>query len=236
MRRAVLFDLGGTLVQYFDNAEASAVYEEAISGVEQLLRERNLLTVDPIEVHARAGGAHRAPGDHRVRPLEERLARFFDLGDLSESPRLCTELNRAFVRPVFARARRYDDTLPALRELRSRGFALAIVSNTPWGSPGRLWRKQVRKQGLYDLVDAVVFCTDTGWRKPAPQIFDFALAKTRTDPQHSLFVGDNYEWDVAGPRAVGMKAVLIDRSETGTNSLKSGEVAVRNLHELLDML
>ena len=30
MRRAVLFDLGGTLVHYFTNAEAGAVYEEVL--------------------------------------------------------------------------------------------------------------------------------------------------------------------------------------------------------------
>ena len=233
MRRAVLFDLGGTLAHYFTSAEAGAAYEEALSEAEVLLRSRNLLTVEPGEVRARAGSAHRAPGDHRVRPLENRLARFFQLDDLSESPELERELCQAFMRPVFARGRRYEDTLPALAELKSRGFKLAIVSNTPWGSPGRLWRKELRTQRLYDQVDAVVFCTDVGWRKPARQIFDFALSKTRTKPQHSLFVGDNPEWDVYGPRAVGMQAILIDRSENGPDS---DETPVRNLHELLDLL
>jgi putative hydrolase of the HAD superfamily len=233
MTRAVLFDLGGTLVHYFTSAEAGAVYEEAISEAENLLRSRGLLRVDPADVRARAGSAHRPAGDHRVRPLDRRLAHFFQLDQLSRSPRLQRELCQAFLRPVFARARRYEDALPVLRELRSRGFRLAIVSNTPWGSPGRLWRKEVRRQRLYDRVDAVVFCTDVGWRKPAGQIFEFALAKTRTRPDLSLFVGDNLDWDVRGPRAAGMEAVLIDRNGSAAHE---GEAAIRNLHELIDLL
>jgi putative hydrolase of the HAD superfamily len=233
MKRAVLFDLGGTLVHYFSSAEASVVYDEALHEVEELLRSRGLLAMEPGEVRARAGSAQGSTGDHRVHPLEERLAHIFQLDGLSESPELERELCQAFMRPVYARGRRYEDTLPALAELRSRGLRLAIVSNTPWGSPGQLWRKELRRQGLYDQVDAVVFCTDVGWRKPARQIFEFALAKTKTEAQHSLFVGDNPEWDVAGPRAVGMQAVLIDRSENGASP---EETPVRNLYELLDLL
>jgi FMN phosphatase YigB (HAD superfamily) len=233
VRRAVLLDLGGTLVHYFTSAEAAVVYEEALSEAEALLRSRQLLTVEPSEVRARAGSAHRSPGDHRVRPLERRLADFFQLDRLSERPGLERELCQAFLRPVFRRGRRYQDTLPALRELRSRGFTLAIVSNTPWGSPGGLWRKELRRKKLYNLVDAVVFCTDVGWRKPASRIFEFALSKTQTSPQHSLFVGDNLEWDVRGPRAVGMQAMLIDRGEGDSSS---GETPLRNLHELLDLV
>jgi FMN phosphatase YigB (HAD superfamily) len=55
------------------------------------------------------------------------------------------------------------------------------------------------------------FCGDAGWRKPAKPIFELALQKLQTQAGDCLFVGDDPRWDVAGPRAMGMDAVLVDR-------------------------
>jgi putative hydrolase of the HAD superfamily len=62
-------------------------------------------------------------------------------------------------------------------------------------------------------MDAVIFCSDAGWRKPAPQIFAYTLDKVAAQPQDCIFVGDNPRWDVAGPKAVGIEAVLVDRHD-----------------------
>ena len=52
-------------------------------------------------------------------------------------------------------------------------------------------------------------------------------------PQQCLFVGDDPKWDLAGPRAMGIEAVLIDRR--GTMS-PTEEIAIRNLNELWSRL
>ena len=95
--------------------------------------------------------------------------------------------------------------------MRAQGIKTAIVSNTPWGSPAALWREELARLGLADAVDVLVFCPDCGWRKPARQIFDYALGKLKAMPEQCVFVGDDPRWDIAGPEAVGMAAVLIDR-------------------------
>jgi putative hydrolase of the HAD superfamily len=110
---------------------------------------------------------------------------------------------------------------------------MAIVTNTPWGAPANLWREEVARLGLADYMDRVVCCTDAGWRKPARQVFEFTLEKLQVSAQECVFVGDRPDWDVAGARAMGMDAILIDRSGTIEDS---GEKPIRNLGELEERL
>jgi putative hydrolase of the HAD superfamily len=142
---------------------------------------------------------------------------------------LAGDMCRHFTRPIFGRGQCYPDALPVLEALRSAGLKMAIVSNTPWGSPGALWREELSRLDLTTRVDVTVFCTDVGWRKPARPIFECALEHLQVDPQSCLFVGDHPHWDLAGPQALGMKAILIDRHGTLPNAEFE---AIQNLDEL----
>jgi putative hydrolase of the HAD superfamily len=166
--------------------------------------------------------------DYRVRHLEERLSRIFQVD--SSDDELLLIMCRYFMKPIFARGRRYEDTIPVLRELKSRGFRMGIISNLPWGSPSVLWREELKRQSLDEFADAV-FCSDVGWRKPAEQIFRFALEKWNVNPEDCVFIGDEPRWDIAGPRAVGIKAILIDRK--GMIEDREDELYLKNLDELL---
>lgn len=229
MKNTVLFDLGGTLVHYFESAEFPDVLEQAITEVQNYLRQKGLLSISSKTVWRRVRDEDYEARDYRVRPLEERLVRIFQLDDSVQASGLIMTMCRCFMKPIFARGYRYEDVLPTLEELRSRGFKTAIVSNTTWGSPANLWREEVERFGLDEHVDAVVFCRDVGWRKPARQIFEFTLEKLQVLPQHCIFVGDDPRWDLVGPRAVGIEAVLIDRSEAMQDT---GEEPIKNLYEL----
>jgi putative hydrolase of the HAD superfamily len=233
MEPTVLFDLGGTLAQYFERAEFPHVLAQAITGVQHVLCQEGLLRVSSEDVWRMVREEdHEAP-DHRVRRLEGRLVRIFGLDDALLAGDLMMAMCRAFMRPIYARGRRYEDTYPVLHRLRSEGFRMAIVSNTPWGSPSLLWREEIDRLGLREWMDAVIFCVDVGWRKPARQIFDAALEALRARPEECLFVGDDPRWDLVGPKAVGIEAILIDR--WGVRQ-KAGEETVRSLGELAHRL
>jgi putative hydrolase of the HAD superfamily len=230
MRRAVLFDLGNTLVHYFFKAEFPALLEQGIAGVRDYLGQVDLLRVSPECMWRNVKTENHEAQDHRVRSLEGRLQRIFQL----EPARAVTDaMCRAFLQPLLAGATPYEDSWSTLDALRARGWRVAIVSNLPWGSPAAPWREEVARQGLSQRVDAVVFCADAGWRKPARQIFAFTLAKLRVCPQDCVFVGDDPRWDLAGPRSVGMEAVLLDRHGLASDS---GETALLDLGQFLDWL
>jgi len=100
----------------------------------------------------------------------------------------------------------YPDAAPALQELRERGLRLVVASN--WDCS---LHQVIERTGLRDLVDGVVASADVGADKPAPAVFEAALAIAGCSPAEALHVGDSPSKDVAGARAAGLRAVLIDR-------------------------
>ena len=212
---AVIFDYGNTLVSYYSREEWPDILDAALAEVAACLRERGRLHATPDEIATRAQIERRNRGDYGVRPLEGRLARVFELTDHDFLEGGALELCRAFLKPIFATAACHDDSLPALAALRERGVITGILSNLPWGSPSEPWHEEFARHGLSDAVDAAATCRDCGYRKPAPQAFKFILEKLGVSAERSLFVGDDPRWDIAGPEAIGMDCLLIDR--TGAN-------------------
>ncbi|TMK60684.1 MAG: HAD-IIIA family hydrolase [Actinobacteria bacterium] len=100
----------------------------------------------------------------------------------------------------------YEDVLPVLDDLRAHGLKLGLVSN-----------------GIRDLtefvshhrldVDAVVDSRTHGYVKPHPTIFQAALERLGVLAQEAVMVGDSVEEDVDGARALGMRAILVDRED-----------------------
>jgi len=99
----------------------------------------------------------------------------------------------------------YDDVVPVLRHLRDAGLKLGLVSNT-----SRDLGAFVRHFALD--VDAWIASGSYGKVKPSPLIFRAALDLVACMPSDALMVGDSIEDDVEGARAVGMRALLLDRA------------------------
>jgi putative hydrolase of the HAD superfamily len=98
----------------------------------------------------------------------------------------------------------YDDALPTLSELRRHGLRLALVSNTS--------RDLDTFVGHFAIdVDAWISSRTHGKVKPSPTIFLAALELVGADAAEAVMVGDSPADDVAGARALGMRAFLIDR-------------------------
>jgi putative hydrolase of the HAD superfamily len=107
----------------------------------------------------------------------------------------------------------YDDVLPALDELRRGGLRLGLISNT-----SRDLGAFVRHFALD--VDAWLASGSYGKVKPSPLIFRAALELVGCEPGAALMVGDSPRDDVAGARAVGMRALLLDRAGVFPDALE----------------
>lgn len=227
---AVLFDLGNTLVSYYRAADFPPILERCISEALEVLRAKGWCFV-PEDTLARARALNRERPDLRVWPLRERLSHIFEQGSQRLPDELLEALCARFLEPIFATGRLDPDAIPCLKRLRAAGFKVAIVSNTPWGSPGAAWREELSRRGLLDLVDQATFCADVGWRKPAPQIFQRALDGLGVQPSRALFVGDDLHWDVQGASAAGMVPVLLSPTRQAARCL-----SIRSLAQLLALL
>ncbi|HEY7794053.1 MAG TPA: HAD family hydrolase [Gaiellaceae bacterium] len=127
------------------------------------------------------------------------------MGGDADSARACAEdLVRAW--ETHERFTLYEDVLPALAVLRGHGLRIGLVSN---GS--RDLDEFVAHHGLD--ADAVVGSRAFGRTKPHPDIFRHALAQLEVAPEEAAMVGDSYEDDIEGARALGMRAFLLDRDD-----------------------
>jgi putative hydrolase of the HAD superfamily len=98
----------------------------------------------------------------------------------------------------------YEDALPVLDELRGHAIKIGLVTNGQ-----RDLDEFVAHHRLE--VDAMVGSKAHGKIKPHPSIFVAALADLGATPAESVMVGDSYEDDIEGARALGMRAILLDR-------------------------
>lgn len=130
---------------------------------------------------------------------------------------------------VSAEARR------VLRDLRRRGYLLAVVSSQRFQ---RAWLRGVPLLGPEEeLVDAVVLSADVGYRKPHPRIYQAALEALGLAPHEVLVVGDRLLEDVRGPKACGIPwAVLTHEYRQEEDERGEADAVIRKLSDLLDLL
>jgi putative hydrolase of the HAD superfamily len=100
----------------------------------------------------------------------------------------------------------FDDVAPVLRSLAEQGFVLGLVSNF------EAWLDELLELlGVRDAFAVRVISGLEGVEKPDPAIFLRALDRLGVAPHEAVYVGDNPEFDVDPPAALGMSPVLIDR-------------------------
>jgi putative hydrolase of the HAD superfamily len=100
----------------------------------------------------------------------------------------------------------FEDVMPVLEELHRAELRLGLVSNGI-----RDLREFVVHHKLE--VDAIVGSRAHGYVKPHPTIFLAALQQLGVEPAEAVMVGDSLEEDVEGARALGLRAILMDRQD-----------------------
>jgi putative hydrolase of the HAD superfamily len=196
---AVLFDWGDTLMRWSPSdgmleaghaAGFAAIGREPSAGVTDRFRDAYLArfftpgVIEEVEYPA------------EVRAL---LAEYgVEVGDAELTRFLAAEHS------AWAPAHQLADTTHALLEtLRERGYKLALVSNA--FDPPDLLHRDLENLGVAERLDAALFSSELGARKPDPRIFREALARLDVAPERALFVGDTLATDIAGAAALGMK-------------------------------
>ena len=156
-----------------------------------------------------------------VRSLSETFARF---GIDADGPREAEPM----IRSLFGPRRAFPDVKAALAMLEDRGIDCAVGSTTDTDALYCC----LRQNGL--RFSRICTSEDVRVYKPDPRFYETLLRWNGWDAADCLFVGDSYEDDVQGPKAAGMRAVLLDRKgvfrqpETGVRP----DAVIRSLTEL----
>ncbi len=98
-----------------------------------------------------------------------------------------------------------EDAEDVLRELKSMGLKIGLISNAPGVFPINV----IKRYGLDKYMDAMITSYQIGVVKPHPKIFKEMLKKLEVKPEEAIYVGDVADIDVRGAKRVGIKALLI---------------------------
>ena len=145
-------------------------------------------------------------GAHPVHELE--TGRMTEHDFLSElAAQLRTDLGRdvemhSFAERYFAHLQPNEPMIAFLRELRDRGYRLAMLTNNVREWEAR-WRAMLPVDELFEVVVDSAF---VGMRKPDPRIYELTLSRLGLPARACAFV-DDFEHNCDAAAALGMHAV-----------------------------
>ncbi len=101
-----------------------------------------------------------------------------------------------------------EDALPTLEALKAEGYRLGIASNA---GDHQDVLQLVRRFGLEPWFDFVLTSAACRYRKPHPHIFELALQRWNLPAHQAAMVGDSLEADIRGAQRLGFFTIWIDR-------------------------
>ncbi len=111
----------------------------------------------------------------------------------------------------------------------SEKYKIYIITN---GFDDVQWIK-LKASGLGQYIHDMYTSETIGYRKPSPEIFEFALSETKGVPEMSVMVGDNPLTDIEGAKRAGLFSVLYDPS--GKLNVEAG-FSITNFNDLKKLL
>ncbi len=216
--KAVLFDLGGTLLHYHDpqSEEPQRPFRRITRvGIGQLCEQLplhgfklpDLDTLDPV-IDRHIGESYRVAlqnlsGGSVENPIRAALA---ELG-INVSDMQWEGLRRYFYSAINTIVIPRKGLIETLTGLRDTGYQLGLISNTYWASD--VHDRHLAEHGLLEFFPVRVYSCSTLVQKPHPAIFLYALGEMQVRPEEAAYVGDRLDVDVAGAQAAGMRGILI---------------------------
>jgi 2-haloacid dehalogenase len=126
----------------------------------------------------------------------------------------------------------FPDVKPMLERLRSRGLALAILSN---GTPAML-ASAVESSGIGGLLDAVLSVEEVGVFKPHPSVYRLACDRLQLAQHEICFVSSN-GWDAYAARACGLRVIWCNRFHQPAERIPATpDAEIRTLAELAQLV
>jgi 2-haloalkanoic acid dehalogenase type II len=215
--RAIIFDLGGTIVKSFEPAEVFHRILEAHGYHVQIEKIR--------AAHKKNETEHDVDdmADQGMEYWNRWNARLLESIGIEDSERLLARrINEQWF--DYADLQVYPDAAEILEKLKPK-VKLEIVTN----ALEEELQKMFDKLGLNNIFDAAVGCDSCRKAKPNREIFCYALQKLNVQAEGAIFVGDSLKYDYEGAEKAGMRPVLVSRN----GDAPAGVEAITSLTEIL---
>jgi len=235
--KAILFDLDDTLIRAY--AQPEEAWTRLLHVFAAHLDAHEPAAIEQVRVaimeEARAFWNDRAAAA-RWRldiPAARRLSVRRGLARLGrDDEALADRIADAFTELRRAEYRLYPDAHATVDRLRAAGVRLALVTN----GAGETQRAKIERFDLAHRFDHIQIEGEFGQGKPELAVYRHALERLDAAPEDAWMVGDNYEWEVVAPQALGMGGIWYDPFEAGVPAHATQKPArvIRRLAELVE--
>lgn len=133
----------------------------------------------------------------------ERFPRTFKLLGV-EGHKVPVQIDMHFIELCPTKPHVHPNTFEILNYLKEKNYSLHIITN---GFSETQYIK-MKHSGLESYFETLIHADHTGYKKPEPQIFEYALSTTKSTPESSIMIGDDLFADVLGAKMMGLGNVF----------------------------
>jgi len=236
--KAVLFDLGGTLLT-FGKVNSFRLFRSAARGTYAFLKQagqpvssfryyfwRNFVSV---RLHYAFSSIIRKDFDSLALLKRAGVKRGIRLRDEQWE-----RLSWLWYEPLSEIAKAEADIVATMSKLKEAGLRLGIVSNT--FVHGVSLDKHLAKVGILDFLPVRVYSYNFGFRKPDRRIFEAAAQQIGCSPEPCVFVGDQIDTDIKGALRAGMHAVLKNTCKNHSRKIPRNVLRIEAIRELPEVI
>lgn len=215
--QAILFDLGGTLIEYAGPyAHWPELETPGLQIAYSTLQEKGV-PMPPFDAYQEKAFVM-LPERWKMATLGERNLRLVDL--LAEI--LATfGIQGIPVDWVAAAAERYQEAICSqatmiagapqiLTWMKAQGYQIGLLSNTMFSGAAHI--ADLRRFDLDGYFDATLFSADAGMWKPSPAPYLELLTRMGVPAEQGVFIGDDPFNDILGGNRAGLKTIHIKSS------------------------
>lgn len=125
----------------------------------------------------------------------------------------------------------YDDAPGTLDAFAAEGQRLGLISNfEPW------LVDVLNHLGVHDYFEVLILSSVESVAKPAPLIYEVALERAGVPPRSAVHVGDSIRNDIEPCSAIGLPAILVDRTNAFSSFAGLRLTSLTHLPELLTQM
>jgi putative hydrolase of the HAD superfamily len=216
--KAVIFDLGGTLLHYHDKNSDDPKRPfrlVTLAGIrriyERLVREGHPLPqpdrfAEVVDQHIRQS-YRAAVQDLRGGTIEIPIrAAFAEVGvELQDGQ--WSALRQEFYGGIDEIVLPRSGLKETLSGLQARGLQLGLISNTFWAAD--LHDRHLAEHHILEYLPLRIYSCDVPRVKPHPSVFAAAIDRLNITPGEAVYVGDRPDVDIQGAQKAGWRGILI---------------------------
>jgi putative hydrolase of the HAD superfamily len=234
MIKAVLFDLGDTLIN-FGKVDKTAAIKRAARASYDYLNELNQPTGtfnayflrNMIEIRLRCLWSDITGKDFDSFAVMKKIGRKKGYKLTDEQ---WLKINWLWYQPLSELAYIEPDIVETMSKLKGMGLRLGILSNTFVGSEAL--DHHLKEIGIYDFFEIRVYSCYLPYRKPDKRIFFDTINEMGLLKDEILFVGDRVDTDAAGCMAAEIKCVLKKSHANENKSLPARIKRIETISQL----